>query len=1166
MGAVYEALDREQNARVALKTLLKLTPEAIGRFKREFRALQDVRHPNLVSLGELFDVDGNWFFTMELVEGTDFSSWVRPGWDEPPADRLASGVFAQRPRLDEERLRAALVQLARGLGALHAAGKVHRDIKPSNIRVTPAGRVALLDFGLIAEAEAGDLSSFESVVGTAAYMAPEQARGSQARPAADWYAVGVVLFEALTGRLPFDGAPMQVLIDKQRREPLPPSQLAAVPDDLNDLARALLSIDPDARPSGDEILRRLGAAPAERPPATQQLHPFVGRAAELELLTRAFEDMRRRNTVLVAVRGESGVGKSALARHFIDRLRSETPDLIVLSGRCYEREWVPYKALDGAMEGLARQLGRMDPVDAALVVGDEAGLVARLFPVLMRVPAVRRAAAKAPELSNLQELRSRAFAALRALFVRLGERQPQVLLIDDLQWADTDSLALLADLLHPPGAPSLLLIVTTRRETDALEPLTRLIGDPRIVELAGLGADDAHALARLLSRNLASDVDAAQIAREAEGHPLFLHELVRHAALVGGRAGVRLEEALLARVDGLEPASRRLLEVLAAAGGPLPVKVASAAAELDPAEGARLASVLRVAMLARSPGQSADDLVEPYHDRVRAAVAGRLGTRARELHARIADALEEAGAQDPHLLLFHLEASGEQQRAAEHAARAAGLAAEALAFDQAAQLYLTALRLGQYEPDERRRLHILLGDALAHAGRAAEAAAAYLVVVENADRATRLEYRRRAAEQLLIGGLVDRGLAELRVVLGELGLRLPETPRGALRSLVWNRIKLTLRGTRWRARDAAEITPSDLQLLDLHKAVATGLSAVDYIRGADFNTRGLLLALKTGQPRQVAWSLCIEAALRAAEGAHRRPIVARLLTEASRIAEAEQDDYLRTHVRGTVGISDYLTGHFADAAQNMAFAEKAFRERHAGTVWEVNNLRLFLLMSLRYLGRMRELNQLVDRYTREAEIRGDRWMQAGMARGMNQIWLLRDDVARARALQESAWSPPDTGFFHLQHWYALLGRGGLALYTAEPEPFSGLRDALSVVERSLLMRIQVVRVEHHWMAGRLAIAEGLADEARRRIRRLRAERVPHADLWAALLTAGVDPRPETLHAALAESQSGGNLHAAAVVRYLLRDPTGADELVAQGARDLDRLCRLVVPRIEPASR
>lgn len=271
-------------------------------------------------------------------------------------------------------------------------------------------------------------------------------------------------------------------------------------------------------------------------------------------------------------------------------------------------------------------------------------------------------------------------------------------------------------------------------------------------------------------------------------------------------------------------------------------------------------------------------------------------------------------------------------------------------------------------------------------------------------------------------------------------------------------------------------------------------------------------------------------------------------------------------MRGTTGICDYLTGHFADAVGNILAAEQEFRERHGGTIWEVNNLRLFLLMSLRYLGRMTELNERVDRYTREAERRNDHWMQAGLARGMNQIWLLRDDVARARLLQESAWSPPDTGFFHLQHWYALLGRGGLALYTGEPEPFTRLRDAFAVVERSLLMRIQIVRVEHHWLAGRLAIAEGRLPEARRRIRRLRAERVPYGDVWAELLAAGLDPRPERLRGALACAESAGNLHVVAILQYLLGDPRGAAELAEQGVRDPERMCRLVIPRLQPTPR
>src|SRR5262249_35029400 len=177
------------------------------RFKNEFRALSDLHHTNLVSLGELIQDEGLWFFTMELVDGDDFLAHVRP-----------------HGKHDESRLRATLGQLADGLGALHRAGKVHRDIKPSNVRVTRDGRVVLLDLGLVTDAaiEGGARTSSDQVVGTATYMAPEQAQSKPVTAAADWYAVGVVLYEALTGELPFSGSPLEVLMRKQSELPKPP--------------------------------------------------------------------------------------------------------------------------------------------------------------------------------------------------------------------------------------------------------------------------------------------------------------------------------------------------------------------------------------------------------------------------------------------------------------------------------------------------------------------------------------------------------------------------------------------------------------------------------------------------------------------------------------------------------------------------------------------------------------------------------------------------------------------------------------------------------------------------------------------------------------------------------------------------------------------------------
>ena len=131
-GVVYEAFDRQRSARVALKVLREGEGASLYRFKREFRALADVSHPNLVALDELLTEGGHWFFTMELVHGVPVVTYVRP-----------------RSGLSEARLRESLAQLTDALTAIHRLGIVHRDIKPSNILVTAKGRVVVLDFGLV---------------------------------------------------------------------------------------------------------------------------------------------------------------------------------------------------------------------------------------------------------------------------------------------------------------------------------------------------------------------------------------------------------------------------------------------------------------------------------------------------------------------------------------------------------------------------------------------------------------------------------------------------------------------------------------------------------------------------------------------------------------------------------------------------------------------------------------------------------------------------------------------------------------------------------------------------------------------------------------------------------------------------------------------------------
>ena len=316
---VYEAHDRETDKVVALKTLTRAEASHISRFKNEFRSLADVSHPNLVSLYEFMSDGQYWFFTMELVQGINFLEYVRPGYrskrvpssrtptlrkefdgsesttehelladyeaetrqlDSVPVratDQLSepeppSETSLSQSKLDLNCLNIALRQLAEGLHGLHETGKLHRDIKPSNVLVTKEGRVVILDFGLVAEVEGREPYDSVTLAGTPDYMSPEQGAQLPISRASDWYSVGVMLYQALTGRLPFAGKFFEVMMNKQNFDPPAPSELTRnIPPELNDLCVRLLRRKPEERPGGREILRILGhgkTGPLQRPIAS----------------------------------------------------------------------------------------------------------------------------------------------------------------------------------------------------------------------------------------------------------------------------------------------------------------------------------------------------------------------------------------------------------------------------------------------------------------------------------------------------------------------------------------------------------------------------------------------------------------------------------------------------------------------------------------------------------------------------------------------------------------------------------------------------------------------------------------------------------------------------------------------------------------------------------
>ena len=1130
MGVVYEALDRETDKVVALKTLTRAEASHISRFKNEFRSLADVSHPNLAALYE-FMADGQyWFFTMELVQGVNFLEYVRPGYharqvpssrtptlrktsadtsDELLADyeaetrqldsirgtRTASSSLEapedpslSKSKLDLDRLNLALRQLAEGLHGLHEMGKLHRDIKPSNVLVTNEGRVVILDFGLVAEVEGKELHDSITLAGTPDYMSPEQGAQLPISRASDWYSVGVILYQALTARLPFAGKFFEVMMNKQNFDPPAPAELLKnLPPDLNDLCVGLLQRKPEARPSGREILRILGhgkTGPLQRPISLGalplvQTSSFVGRERQLAELEDAFALTRRGQTVTVYLHGSSGMGKSALARRFLDGLREQQPRVVILEGRCYERESVPYKALDGVVDSLTKYLLSLPEAKAEALMPREVLALARLFPVMLQVDSVFNAPQREQEIPDPFTLRRKAFAALRELLGRISDRQPLVLYIDDLQWSDADSTTLLEDLLRPPDAPPLLLVSSFRSEDIQTKPFLRSLLEKtgrescREVLVGALSKTESYAMLNDLLGSSASGLEpfSDAILNEARGNPFLLEQLARYAATSDQTAttGITLAVMLDSRLRHLPKGARQFIDALAVAGRPINPEVAYQAAELTGDE-LPLVSSLRAAQFLRSGGPG--HTLELYHDRIRETLATQLDPKkVTQIHRRLAQALEARGIDDPEALFEHYLGAGERVRAATHAAVAARKAASALAFDRAAGFYRRALELAPARGAELVDLKRGLADALVNAGRPAEAAQAYLEVAQVTSARHSLDFKRRAAQQLLMGGHINEGLDLIRAVLAAVGLPYPAGPKRALLSLFLKRLQIRVRGLNFTERDESEIPEADLVRIDTCWAVAAGLGAVDLIRGADFQSRHLLLALRAGEPYRVARALALEAAWTAARGGSGGERAVQIARQAGELSQRVGHPHAIGLSIWATGVDAYLGGHWQQAAELCERATDVLRDSCTGVTWEITIANRYRLNALLYMGELAEVSRRVPSLLSSALEQGNLFGATDLRTRLNLIWLAADDPDKARAEVIEALKAWSHDGFHLQHYVSLHALAQIELYTGDVEvAWKHIEGQWQALEDSLLLRIPMVRVEAMQLRARAALS------------------------------------------------------------------------------------------------
>lgn len=1120
MGVVFEAFDRDSKKRVAIKLLPRCDGASLYRFKREFRVVSDLSHPNLVVLHELFADGDQWFFTMDLIDGTDFLKFVR-GQNSPGFDASI-----------ERRLRTSFGQLCDGLQTLHSVGVVHRDIKPSNVMVRDDGQIVILDLGLAIAADPHSWATHSEVEigGTIAYMAPEQAI-EEARPASDWYSVGTLLYQCLTGQLPFRGNALQMLNDKQTLLPLPPSEIAPnVPDDLNALCMALLETDPENRPCYQHVaeyfvrnashpipLRRLSRDDEER--------LFIGRESQLRQLRDAYERMKSGVAGLILIRGNSGDGKTALVERFLDLAYCEDDQTLILGGRCYERESVPFKALDSMLDSLTRVLSKMSPAEIAGVLPRFLSALVRVFPVLQRVDTIADRFDSSTEPPDRHELRRRAFGALRELLARLADTRPIILFIDDLQWGDLDSALLLNELRRAPDEPVLLIVGCYRDEHSVESPcVVHLLesgnesdaanAGPQVIDLQKLSLEESRELA--LSLLESSDAEAKEralaIAREADGNPFFVRELAVFGSEDSELEGAPLDEVISSRAAGLSDSARELLKVASVSGYPTPLKVLYEAV----GNGQVALDELRVGRFVKTTGPRRDDRLELYHDRIRESIVNRLSSdQLEEYHRRLATAFSSMDRENFEAIARHAEGSGQATLAAENYEKAAKLAVQKLAFDHAATLLGKVLDLSPaigVSPECEIRL--MLAEALVNGGRGVNAAKEFEKLASLSPDEQAMEYTRRAAVQLLISGHIDEGIEVLQQVLAPLHLSFPRNRLHTVASITRTDVQLHLNLSRYNPIRSKRRIRECEKRADACRAATMGLIMVDPFVVMHFQGRQLLYAMRSGDKQRIASALEVQIGRVALDGRNAWTKACGYFDRAREMVDFENDPYFFSSLHLWKGAAAWLTGQWDECRSLSRIAIDTMQNQCQGVWWELANAQTFYLASLAWLGDLTEHARMLPAIVRGAEQRGDLFTASTLPLLTYHYvsHLSADSPERAQDELDVSLAEWTQRGFHLQHFWHTYGSAEVALYRGDPDnAFQIVERDWGLLRRSMLLSIQTIRIFAYYLRGRCALAAHLnqPDQSKRHvalqaIRKLHRTRRTWASACADSIRAGLD--------------------------------------------------------------
>ncbi|MCP4652670.1 MAG: protein kinase [Candidatus Omnitrophica bacterium] len=731
MNLVYRIRHLESSTELAAKFL---KPGVISsyiedrlRFKREIEVVSTFDHPNIARIYDGGEHQGAPYVVMDIYSGEDLFSLIQ-----------------KQTHFEFETIIGIINQVAQALSYVHSRGVIHGDLKAGNIIIKRENEfclVKLLDFGIAKVMELTKIKSAQDVLGTFSYMSPEQSGivKKTIDERSDLYSLGIIFYQLLTGELPFAGEDVGEILHQQiAREPMPPSSInRQISPIIEKIILKLLKKDPKERyqtASGlmADINRHLkgevnfALGKDDRAQKITYRTSLIGREEELNQLKQLYDQTREGQGAVCFIAGEAGRGKTRLLEELKGYVYEQGGEFF--SGKCFAQEnKIPYQAFREILDEYLRMVDKLIPKEKKRRLSLMQESVGELGEVIRRFnPAMEEILPQVPALVPLDSEREnrRFLMVCSQFFQKLGElSRPIVMVLDDLQWADEGTFALLSEILEDINKFPVLILGSYRdNEIDPAHSLTTIIRESRkkqttFKEIA-LNNFDLPRLSSFVSALLLEESGADELSRYiydmSKGNPFFTIEILRQlenekvitfakgqwainrAKLKAIAIPTTIIDILLKRIGTLREEQIEILSAAAIIGRKFKLKFLSILIEKPLEDLVTLIDEAMVTQLLERSSERGEILF--VHDRIKDAFYAKIGKAERtHLHLKIAKAIEQLNPDSVERVLFdlahHYIRAGAKDKSLQYSLPAAKKAQDNYANKEAIDYYEIVIRI-----------------------------------------------------------------------------------------------------------------------------------------------------------------------------------------------------------------------------------------------------------------------------------------------------------------------------------------------------------------------------------------------------------------------------------------------------------------------------------------